>query len=151
MSMASWIGSSTKSPRVNHDPFAICLCKVFVCMCLLYQAMNPQIRKGSSHARPLQRLHGNPHNQWQSINGLAPLLSTRTKPLEVSGCKNEHLQTCWARREIFKCSLDWCHTGPHCHAHARRALGSGGENICPQALLQEHPKALCGTLACSSD
>ena len=113
-------------------------------MCLLYQVMNPQIRKGSSHARPLQHLHGNPHNQWQSINGLAPLLSTRTKPLEVSGCRNEHLQTCWARKEIFECSLDWCHTGPHCHAHARRALGSGGENICPQALLQEHPNALCG-------
>ena len=28
------------------------------------QVMDPQIRKGSSHTRPRQYLHGNPHNQW---------------------------------------------------------------------------------------
>ena len=28
------------------------------------QVVDPQIRKGSSHAHPLQYLHGNPHNQW---------------------------------------------------------------------------------------
>ena len=49
-----------KITKSNHDLFAICLCNV----CLLCQVMNPQIRKGSSHARPLQHLHGNPHNQW---------------------------------------------------------------------------------------
>ena len=27
------------------------------------QVVDPQIRKGSSHAHPLQYLHGNPHNQ----------------------------------------------------------------------------------------
>ena len=27
------------------------------------QVMDPQIRKGSSHARPRQFPHGNPHNQ----------------------------------------------------------------------------------------
>ena len=51
---------STETSRTNHDLFANIYAKRVPSV---NQVVDPQIRKGSSHARPLQSLHGNPHNQ----------------------------------------------------------------------------------------
>ena len=51
---------STETSRTNHDLFANVYAKRVPSV---IQVVDPQTREGSSHAHPLQYLHGNPHNQ----------------------------------------------------------------------------------------
>ena len=51
--------------RKRQGPTMTCFANVYAKRVpSVIQVMDPQIRKGSSHARPRQYLHGNPHNQW---------------------------------------------------------------------------------------